>query len=102
MSLLFLVIGFILTESNSRYLLAGYNMMSEEERSRFDIKGFLKYFRQFHVFLAISLLVFGLVINHFFNDNVGGMFLAIYPCVAYIVMIIKGNSFKIKDSSSKS
>ena len=34
MSVLFVAIGFLVTERNAKYLLAGYNTMSEEERKK--------------------------------------------------------------------
>ncbi|GAA4409902.1 hypothetical protein GCM10023187_33850 [Nibrella viscosa] len=36
-SLLFIAIGFAVTESNARYLLAGYNTLNEAERQQVDI-----------------------------------------------------------------
>lgn len=48
-SALFIGIGVILNERNAKYLLSGYNTLSEEEQSRVDIKDYLKFFRSFHV-----------------------------------------------------
>ena len=92
MSLLFVAIGFIVTENNAKYLLSGYNTMSEAERKQFDIKTFISYFRKFHIFLGSSFLVFGLILTYFVNPNVGGIFLGIYPLLAYFFLVWK--SFK--------
>jgi len=40
LSLLFIVIGFIVTENNAKSLLSGYNTMSEEDRKLFDLKSY--------------------------------------------------------------
>ena len=64
--LLFIAVGFILTENNAKTLLAGYNTMSDEERQKVDIVAFLKYFRKFHVFpgAVISYYGFNLGLSH--------------------------------------
>ena len=44
MSLSYLVVAFVITPANARYLLAGYNTMSEERRQAFDIDRYLTIF----------------------------------------------------------
>ncbi|WP_349293300.1 DUF3784 domain-containing protein [Flavobacterium eburneipallidum] len=78
-----MAIGFIVTENNAKYLLSGYNTMKEEDRQKFDIKSYIPYFRKFHLFLGISYLVLGLLITYLINEEVGGIFLGIYPILAY-------------------
>ncbi|MGV3588702.1 MAG: DUF3784 domain-containing protein [Adhaeribacter sp.] len=87
MSILFVAIGFIVTENNAKYLLSGYNTMREEEQKKVNIKAFIPYFRKFHVFLGVSFLVFGLILNYLIDENAGGIFLAVYPILAYIYFI---------------
>lgn len=87
-SLLFIAIGFIVTKSNAKYLLAGYNTMSEEERKKVDIKAYIPYFRKFHVFLGISFFAFGTLLTYFINENATGIFLGTYPILAYIYFIV--------------
>jgi len=91
MSLLFVAIGFIVTENNAKYLLSGYNTMNEEERKNADIKSYISFFRKFHIVLGISLLVLGYVIN-LINNNAAGLFLIVYPILGYIYFAI--SSFK--------
>lgn len=82
-SLLLTVIGFIVTENTAKYLLAGYNTMTKEERGKFDLKSYLRKFKRFHIFLGISLLAVGITLALVINENAAGIFLAIYPIVAY-------------------
>lgn len=70
-SLLFIAIGFIVTENNAKYVLSGYNTMNEEDRKKVDIKKYIPYFRNFHIFLGISYLVLGLTLTFFINENAG-------------------------------
>lgn len=86
LSLLFLAIGFIVTENNAKYLLSGYNTLSEEDRRRVDIKCYISYFRRFHIFLSGSFFIFGTMLT-LINENAGGLFLGVYPILAYIYFI---------------
>ena len=102
MSLLFVAIGFIVTENNAKYLLSGYNTMGEEERKKVDIKSFIPYFRKFHIVLGISFLVLGYGIN-LINKNGAGIFLVVYPILAYIYFAIISSKFSggLKTKSNK-
>ena len=39
--ILFIGIAYLLNENNAKYLLAGYNTMSKEEREKVDLPNFL-------------------------------------------------------------
>src|SRR5690554_5130250 len=93
LGLLFIGIGFIITESNAKYLLAGYDTLSKEKQAQFDIKPLLAYFRKFHLFLGISCIVLGLILTYVFNEVVGGAFIVIYPCLAYIYFVITSTKY---------
>lgn len=91
MSLLFLAIAFIVTESNAKYLLAGYNTMNEENRKKVNIKAYMQFFKGFHIFLGISLLILGLLLNTFSSEMITGVVLSLYPILAYIYFIWRGS-----------
>lgn len=93
MSLLFVAIAFILTEKNAKYLLSGYNTMSEEARQQFDLKTYLTFFRKFHLILGASLLVIGLPVNYTISENAGGVFISVYPIVAYIYFTVVSSRY---------
>ncbi len=93
LGVLFFCIAFILTEGNAKYLLSGYNTMSEEERKRFDLKSFIPFYKNFHIFLSISFVAIGVALNSI-SINAAGIFLAVYPIVAYIYFIWKSNQFQ--------
>nr|WP_288834293.1 DUF3784 domain-containing protein [uncultured Flavobacterium sp.] len=96
MSLLFIAIGFIVNEHNAKYLLSGYNTMSEEERKKVNIKAYIQYFRKFHLFLGISFLPIGTLLTYFIDENATGVFIGIYPILAYTFFIT--TSFKYFNS----
>ena len=89
-SLLFVGIGLIVTENNAKYLLSGYNTMSEEDQKKVDIKAYIPNFRKFHLFLGASLFLLGAAFTYLISEVAGGIFLTIYPLIAYIYFFITG------------
>ena len=91
MSLLFVALAFLVTENNAKYLLAGYNTMNEESRKKVDIKAYMKFFKRFHIFLGITLLMVGLMFNYFSSEMMTGVALSLYPILAYVYFIWRGS-----------
>ena len=100
-SIVFIAIAFIVNENNADQLLSGYNTMTKEEKENFDIKSYLQYFRNFHLFLGSSLLVFSLLLYFFVNKDWSGIFMGTYPIHAYIYFIWKGNKFAKKQNKKQ-
>lgn len=102
MSLLFIAIGLLVTEKNAKYLLSGYNTMSEEERKKVDIKAYIPYFRKFHIILGISFLILGYGIG-LINKNAAGIFIGVYPILAYLYFAVSSSKFSggLKTRSNK-
>ena len=46
-SALLAICGYIVNENNADSLLAGYNTMTKDEKNRFDLVNYLKFFRKF-------------------------------------------------------
>jgi len=86
--LLFISIAFIVTENNAEFLLSGYNTMSKEERKKVDLKTYISYFKKFHIFLGLSIVILGFVVN-LINNDAAKLFLAIYPILAYLYFSFK-------------
>lgn len=95
MALLFIATGWVVTEKNAKYILAGYNTMSEEERRRIDLRAYLSYFRRFHLFLGISFLIIGLLLYYLISEAAASIFLGIYPILAYIYFIWRSTSLPV-------
>jgi len=101
MGLLFVVIGFIVTKNNAKYLLSGYNTMTEAEQKRFDLDAFLRFFRKFHLFLGLSFLGIGIAIERYFGNIFSGIFLAAYPILCYIYFLFASMKFSDLAASKK-
>ena len=93
MSLLFIVIGFIVTENNAKYLLAGYNTMNNEERKKVDIKAYIGYFKKFHLFLGASFFLIGILLIYSGFENETSIFIVAYPLLAYIYFIATSTKY---------
>lgn len=100
LSAVFIAIAFIVNENNAKYLLSGYNTMSEIERQNFDIASYIPYFRNFHIFLGVTLLIISITVLYFVNSDWCGLFLGTYPILAYVFFIWKSNQF-VKNKSNK-
>jgi hypothetical protein len=91
LSLIFIAIGFVITPNNARYLLSGYNTMSEEERAKIDIVTYLRFFKRFHIFLGMSLLVVVLGLHFWIDEDAAGVVLVMYPLLAYLFFAVKSS-----------
>jgi hypothetical protein len=97
LSIVFTSLGFIVTKNNAKYILSGYNTMSEAKRANFDIDGYLALFKRFHIILGGSVLV-GTVLISLINNNWASLFMTTFPLLAYAYLTIKGQSFtKVPD-----
>jgi hypothetical protein len=91
--LLFISMAFLVTEKNAKYLLSGYNTMSEEERQKVAIQSYIPYFRKFHLFLGISFIAFGLLLHVGIGESASGIFIGVYPILAYIYFIKESSKY---------
>ena len=100
LSLVFFLMGFIVTKNNARYILSGYNTMSDAGRAKIDIDSYVNFFKRFHIFLGISLFA-GTVLISLYNNNWASLFMTTYPLLAYAYMVFKGKSFYKGSSAQK-
>lgn len=99
MALLFAGLGFLLNVKNAKYLLAGYNTMTESQRQEFDLISFLRFFRNFHLFLAVSLMLVGFILWLLFGEIPASVFLVVYPLLAYAYFLVQAQRFTAQRSS---
>ncbi|RYG22182.1 MAG: DUF3784 domain-containing protein [Chitinophagaceae bacterium] len=95
-SAVFVGLAFSLTAGNAKYMLSGYNTMTEKERSKVDIKGLIPYFRKFHLFIGVSFLVISLLLISYVSETIGTVFICLYPIVAEIYFVISVRKFSNK------
>ncbi|MAZ95977.1 MAG: hypothetical protein CMP53_00485 [Flavobacteriales bacterium] len=92
LGLLFVVIGYIITERNADMLLNGYNTMSKEEKAQFPLKEYLVVFKQFHLRFGILFALSGVALA-IINPDYVGYHAGITPILAYIYFFIQTKKF---------
>jgi hypothetical protein len=66
LSLIFASVGFLITKKNARYMLSGYNTMSEKQRLLVDIDAYLYFFKRFMMIAATGV---GILFFKGFQNN---------------------------------
>ena len=95
-STLFYAISYFINKEISKYLLSGYNTMSEQERKKFDLDAYLKLFKSFFKQQAlISFMVFQ-IFNFLCDDKVSLIIWYIYISTTPLYLVLKSNRFKRK------
>ncbi len=79
----FIGIPLIVTERNAKYLISGYNTMSEKEREQFDLKGYLPFMKKVLIPLGVVVLVQALVFQ-----LMGKMHFAIFGMLLLLLTIV--------------
>jgi hypothetical protein len=101
LSVILFGIGFILNKNNAKYLLSGYNTMSEEEKSNFNLDEYLVFFRKFHLILSTSLLLVATVLHFWINSIWSSIFLLLFPLCSYTFFIWKSSIYYNKISKNR-
>jgi hypothetical protein len=92
-SILYYAIGYFINKENAKYLLSGYNTMSDEERKKFDIENYLVFFKAFFKKQSVySLLVFP-VLHLMFDDEKAISIWSLYITIAIVYLYIKSKKF---------
>jgi hypothetical protein len=67
--------------------------MDEKERELVDLPGLIRYFRRFHIFLGISTFLLFVILTLLSGSAAGGAMLALYPILAYTILMWKTRRF---------
>tara|TARA_B100001750_G_scaffold42249_1_gene30813 strand:+ start:397 stop:765 length:369 start_codon:yes stop_codon:yes gene_type:complete len=92
-NVIFVVIALGINKKNAKYLLAGYNTMSMEQREKFDIEGFLIFFKKYFLQVAFYSTLIFIFLSLLVNPGaaiIGYTFSIILPTPYLIIM---GNRF---------
>lgn len=87
LSLLFLLLAMILNFENAPHILSGYHSQAATERSEEELRKFIPFFRRFHLTLSLTLGCIGIGLYYLVGSNAAGMFLGVYPLLAYIYFL---------------
>ena len=95
-SALLAICGYIVNENNADSLLAGYNTMTKDEKNRFDLINYLKFFRKFMLNVSIYTAIIYFISTVFFNIETSAIIYAIAVCIPWPYFIIISNKRFIK------
>ena len=95
-SALLAICGYIVNENNADSLLAGYNSMTKDEKNRFDLVNYLKFFRKFMLSISLFTGIIYFISILFFKDETSAIIYAICLCVPWPYFIIISNKRFIK------
>ena len=94
LGLFHITISFILNEKNAKYLLAGYNTMSDKERESYDIKGFLKEARKSLLIIGIFILLIYSLLYFSSMDEYTSFILIIIPMLSLLILYALSKKYK--------
>ena len=90
-SALLAICGYIVNENNADSLLAGYNTMTKDEKNRFDLVNYLKFFRKFMLSISLFTGIIYFISILFFDEETSAIIYAICLCVPWPYFIIISN-----------
>ena len=92
-NIILLGLAYYLNPKNAKYLLAGYNTMSDAERNNFDIVNYLKFFKSFFIKLTFySTLIFA--VTYFaYSEEVAAIVWCISLTIPWPFFIIKSQKY---------
>tara|TARA_A100001388_G_C28614918_1_gene424697 strand:- start:298 stop:612 length:315 start_codon:yes stop_codon:yes gene_type:complete len=95
-SILIALCGYIVNENNADILLAGYNTMTKDEKNRFDLINYLKFFRKFMLNVSLYTAVIYFISIFLFDNKTGAIIYGISVCVPWPYFIIISNKRFLK------
>ena len=92
----FIAIAYGVNEKNAKLLLAGYNIMSEQERKNFDLKSYLIYFKKFFINISIYPTIFFIGLYFITETEKALLLYSLSIILPFPLLIYKGLKSKIK------
>ena len=96
-AIIFIVLGILIKYGKMYFLIAGYNTMSKEEKSKYDIEGIATIFRNTMFGMALKVITGYFIAKWIGNSRIEliALMIAIFSGVPYL--LLKANSKKYKN-----
>ena len=94
--IVFVALALGINKNNAKYLLAGYNTMSKDDREKFDIDDFLIFFKNFFLQISIYSTLIFFVLLILFDSVVSIIGYTMSIILPMPLMIHMGNKFYSK------
>ncbi|MDB9712217.1 DUF3784 domain-containing protein [Flavobacteriaceae bacterium] len=95
-NIILLGLAYYLNPKNAKYLLAGYNTMSDIERDNFDIVNYLKFFKSFFIKISFYSTLIFVFTSLLYDEEIAAIVWAISLTVPWPYYIIKSQKFNSK------
>lgn len=92
-SLLYYAIGHFIDKGNAKYLIAGYNTLSEEKRKLFDMDNFLPFFKAFFKKQAVYSFLLFAIVKVLSGMKIAVICYALFLSIAIIYLMAKARHF---------
>ena len=92
----FLGIAYYMNPENAKYLLSGYNTMSDKERDSFDIVNYLKFMKSFFFKLSIYSTMLFVSVYYLYSEETAVIVWAVSLIIPWPYFIIKSQKFNSK------
>ncbi len=83
--------GYIVNEDNADLLLSGYDTMSKDEKSNFDLNSYLVFFKKFMLNISFYSALVYFISTIFFNDDVSAIAYVISLFISWPYFVIVSN-----------
>lgn len=95
-------ISFIVTPSNAKYTLSGYNTASKEDQAKYDIKKLVPFINRGIRIVAVATLITSSIAYYFENKTIVAFCLSMIPMIGILTTIIFGSRKYVDKKASKS
>ena len=94
--LLYVAIGFILTEKNAPTLMSGYNTLTPEEQAAYPLRESVRFFKRFHWTMGLLTLLLGMLLWSAGYFDLAVNTVVLLPLLAYVYFIYRSIRFAAK------
>lgn len=93
---IFIGVAYLVNKDNAKYLLAGYNTMSVEERKKFDLENFLIFWKKFFVILTFASTLIFAISYLIFSEAVASVIWSVCLILPWPIFLYRANKDFIK------
>jgi len=90
---IFILIAYLVNKNNAKYLMAGYNTMSVEERKKVDLENLLIFWKKFFVILTFASTLIFIISYLMFSEAVTAVIWSVCLIIPWPIFIYKLQKF---------
>ena len=83
--------AYVVNKNNAKYLMAGYNTMSVEERKKVDLENLLIFWKKFFVILAFASTLIFIISYLIFSEAVASVIWSVCLILPWPIFLYRAN-----------